>query len=786
MEKILVKDKYTKNNTAITKKDIAIILIGFLSFFIGRVIIFKTINPMSTAFLSNFCFSGKKFYFIAFFDFLGLLTKSTQIYSSKYIISILILASINLIFGKMIKNHDILHKAISGAISSLIGGLIFSAVNNFSIYFAVLAVLEMILTFFLSYILNMGTKFFYEIRTGKSISNEELFSLAIISGSIIAGAADVYIANVPVMYFFISLILMNLSYNCGLAIGTTSAVLLSIILIFSNHCPIEAVVILSVASMFSGLASKKGKIFSAFAFALGGFASIYCLNKSYLQIELLYCVLIAGIVFVIIPNQLYFYGTPSFNIGFSNIDDYIEKFKEITSERLKNFSNSFISLSKTFSNLSEKRTTLNHKDIANLIDDVAAKVCNKCSMKSFCWEDNFYNTYQSVFGILDICEKKGYLNVNSIPDEFRVKCVNIVEFTQMINRMFEIYKTNLNWQNKMAESRELVSQQLLGVADIINNLSKELDFEFDFNDDLGSKLERELRKKGQKIENALIHKTKDNKIEIIISHEPCYGKRSCTKDIIPIVNQFLNKKMSKASYECIISKEDRKNLCKLKLIEEKKFRISTGVAKAVKNESRESGDSLTFMELNNGNYLLAISDGMGSGSRAREESAASIELFEDFMAAGFDKDMAVNMINSVLVLKSSNDSFSTLDICTINLYTGLCELVKIGAAPTFIIREEKIEVIKSSSLPVGILNSIDVDTTSKKLRDSDIIVMVTDGITDSKQNETNKENWLSELLKNHKYTNPQEMANYILESAKSNTKGRINDDMTVLVARIWE
>lgn len=157
----------------------------------------------------------------------------------------------------------------------------------------------------------------------------------------------------------------------------------------------------------------------------------------------------------------------------------------------------------------------------------------------------------------------------------------------------------------------------------------------------------------------------------------------------------------------------KKDECIIKLVEEEKFKILTGVAKEKKNSAVISGDSYSFMKLKDEQFLLALSDGMGSGSRASEESCAAIELLEDFMETGFDKDIAIKMINSVLLLKSNEESFSTLDMAIIDLYSGIAEFIKIGAVSSFLKRDDEVEIIGSSSLPVGILNHVDIDTSKK-------------------------------------------------------------------------
>ena len=234
--------------------------------------------------------------------------------------------------------------------------------------------------------------------------------------------------------------------------------------------------------------------------------------------------------------------------------------------------------------------------------------------------------------------------------------------------------------------------------------------------------------------------------------------------------------MRPESAEC----EKSGDTCTTRYIEDQRMRVTTGVAKTAKS-TRGSGDSYSFMEMKNGTALLALSDGMGSGERARRESEATVGLLEDFIDSGFDKELAVRMINSVLVLKSAEESFATLDICSIDLYTGEAEFIKIGAASTFLLRNGKVRVIRSSSLPIGMLNDVDLETSTHHLHHDDVIVMVTDGIIP----DIARENQLAEALQRCRYRNPQDIADFILAESEADTDTP-RDDKTVLAARIWE
>ena len=161
-----------------------------------------------------------------------------------------------------------------------------------------------------------------------------------------------------------------------------------------------------------------------------------------------------------------------------------------------------------------------------------------------------------------------------------------------------------------------------------------------------------------------------------------------------------------------------------------------------------------------------------------------MSLLEQMIGAGFKAETAIKLINSSLVLKADKQTFSTIDMSIINLFTGMCEFIKIGAAAAFIKRGDWVETIASTTLPIGMFGNVDYDTVTKKLYEGDIIVLLTDGILDCIPGD-NKENFIEQMLMEMKSNNPQEIANRILERSLSQSNYIPMDDMTVITAGIW-
>ncbi|MCL2851586.1 MAG: stage II sporulation protein E [Defluviitaleaceae bacterium] len=767
-----------KLGITLTKKDTALLLVAVMGFFVGRFVVFDIINPVAVGFVANFMGGGAIFVVVALLSGVGAATLVTGSFMLKYILALSLLVACHAYFSKRKLVPNIYVKSVVAAGCSLAGGLLLAALEGMSAFFALLAVLESSMTLFVTYILQKGVGVVTGKKRRKILSGEEIASVAVLFGAVVVGMVDIYVGNVALRLFMSTFVILTAAYKGGVQLGATAGMVLGLTLFLANFQDATLALVMSFGGLAAGLLRDKGKLFSLLGMVAGGLVVIVYVDAAYLTPTLLYSVGSGALLFLMTPESFYFNLHSSINPVVDNSEEYIRRVRGIATERLNAFSDAFAKLARSFSKLSEKRAALGHRDISTLIDDISAKSCESCSMRQYCWQTNFYETYQTIFGILGACEKKGRIEIDDLPVNFRKTCINLQHFIDTSNRLFELYKLNLTWKNKVIDSRELVSQQLGGVSLLIKRLSRDLGLEMNFREDLEEAVIRELGYSRIEPERVVVIENKLGKFEVNVTHRPCHGKKLCRKEIAPIVSRVLGRKLVNPQGECITEK----GLCSLSLREEQRFRMATGVSRLAKSGSKESGDSYSFINLRGAQALLALSDGMGSGKQAHAESAAAVELLEDLIESGFEKDMALRMINSVLVLKSSEESFSTLDICSLDLYTGEAEFCKIGAATTYLLRGGSVSTIRSTSLPIGILNNVEPETHVRQLKSGDVIVMVTDGVCESEASV----GWIAEILASLSSRSPQDIADIVINEAARRAGDVIRDDMTVLSARVWE
>lgn len=220
-------------------------------------------------------------------------------------------------------------------------------------------------------------------------------------------------------------------------------------------------------------------------------------------------------------------------------------------------------------------------------------------------------------------------------------------------------------------------------------------------------------------------------------------------------------------------------------IEEAGFVVLTGAAKAVKETEPKSGDNYAILESEKGKMTVLLSDGMGSGEKASQDSEVVLDLMEKLIEAGYRPGAAANLVNSALITGGEEQNMSTLDICEVDLYDGICEFTKIGAAASFIKRGHMVEQISGGSLPLGIFKGIECDCIRRRLMDGDYVFLMSDGIIDAMEVCDYRED-ICEIIGNLEQENPRELADALLQIVLRKTKGHIRDDMTILVFGLWE
>ncbi len=344
-----------------------------------------------------------------------------------------------------------------------------------------------------------------------------------------------------------------------------------------------------------------------------------------------------------------------------------------------------------------------------------------------------------------------------------------------------IDKQNVLCQRRLCENREILADHLKEMAQIMTHVAEESFHLIKISEKKQKQIIQILKAHGISVQTIYMMEHTNGHIEVSLHMRAIRNKHFETEEVAGLLSVILNRRLipNKNSLAFLSDVTD------IYIFEEETtLGIFTGVAKAVKESEAMSGDNYSFTDVGNGRFVCAISDGMGSGEKACEDSGMVVDLLEKLLEAGFERHTAIQMINGALIACDEEQNMSTLDMCEIDLRTGNCTFLKVGASISFLKRKNMVEIIKGDSLPLGIFHQMELNEKQVQLRDGDYIIMISDGIEEAFQDEE-APYILQEFIEKIELENPREIANQILQYVIRACGGKIRDDMTVIAAGVW-
>lgn len=326
------------------------------------------------------------------------------------------------------------------------------------------------------------------------------------------------------------------------------------------------------------------------------------------------------------------------------------------------------------------------------------------------------------------------------------------------------------------------SRQLFLVANVLEECMTMQIHSQKLNKEDEKQLAARCMRQGIKIRDARMLEINDGKYQLILQAKS-FG-RSCisAKKLGQAVMQAAGCIYMPDEYNHLVVNHEYQQFV---FLQDDRFRILTGVARRSKTRDNLSGDNFMIKKLPCGKLSIAIADGMGTGRNAFLESRNVIELMENCIEASFNEKAAIDLINAAYIAGGGIGNPVTIDMSVINCQTGMLDCIKLGAAATFIKRDGWVEIIKSTTLPIGVLETVDYDCTTKKLYHSDYVVMVSDGVLDNLSS-VNKEEELAEIIQTVEVRKPKAMAEEILERSLQVHNMQAVDDCTVLVIGLFD
>ena len=679
--------------------------------------------------------------------------------------------------------------------SSIIVSIVKILMKQFLIYDLLMAIsMSMVIVIFYKIFANSLTVI-TNYNEKMAFSIEEVLGTSLLLSIALCSLGDLKVLGFSIRNVLSIFIVLVLGWKNGILTGTTAGATIGVTLgIIANNEPI-VVAAYAISGMIAGILNKFGKIGVICGFVLGNIVLSYVANGMVQNLILFKEILIAGIALLAVPKNI--------NLNIENIINTekllpvgtnrgLNKSKE-TADKLNNVSKVVKEMADNYKNVAATVVTEEdikeknkQKFITELLNNIEYMENNVLyetieNVDSKIVDDIFNELMEKQFiresDLLRILARNNNYVVGFNQDDEK-ETRDVEKMMEAINSAFRISKMNFIWTERLNEEKRNFETQLNGVSKAISEIAVNMENELAENDSYGEQKEQIvvlLKQKEILVQDLTINKKERYKIDI-------YIEKNENKEIENIVESVLSKVLGEKVIILEQNEIKSENIVKYNLISDDKFILDIGHSIAIKDGMTVSGDSIIQTKLKDGKYLIAISDGMGSGPEAKKSSQIVTSMLKRLLNSGFERNTSVDLINSNL-LNVSDDVFATLDIVIADLYKGNIEFIKNGACPTYIKNNKKIQIIKSLTLPAGIVKSASTDVFDKDIENGDIIVMCSDGILDSNIEYKNKELWIKYLLEDMEVTNPQKIADIILNESVDNNFGKIKDDMSVVACK---
>jgi len=633
----------------------------------------------------------------------------------------------------------------------------------------IVKIISVILTVASYYILKKAYRAQFVKASQLKFTHDETYCSVFLLFALLSGIrSETVIFLVRIHDILTFLVIARAAYSFGIGGGTTAGAILGILSGRPAEFATLSMSVYSLYGFFTGIFSKFTKVTACLGFLLS-----YVFVAAYFpQTENLVSyrdILWSGMLFLLIPNGLlepyldrYREGTP--------VADRLSSQNAITIGRLDRLARSFSGLSAEIGRHKKQLENAASVSEQTLHDFVKERLCRSCSLKRTCWQEFFAETTAGLTAGMNRLTKNGTLAPKHFPDGFRKRCVKNEKLTETLKNFFELSRLNAFWKRRLSENTNAFREQFLELSDIICQLKKNMETNRYFDAPLSAELYSVLGNEGYLIREASVFHSAEDQYFVKLEISPCKYTQNCFPTLEKIATELLGIPMTVTEGGC------SRRMCRLLLTEGDLGNVEQRVQSFSRQEGDASGDSHIISRLSRHRYLIALSDGMGTGEDAAEVSCSMVTLLDEMLRAGFSAESAFSMLNSFLIASSS--ASATLDFAIVDLKKMTATLVKTGACPTYFKRGDEVIEVGAGSMPAGIRSKKPYVKTVH-LCDEDMLIMISDGVEDA----IPKEDWVfGALSKNpspHLSENVDFLASVAYEASRDNP-----DDITVLGIKI--
>ncbi|WRS27105.1 SpoIIE family protein phosphatase [Oscillospiraceae bacterium MB08-C2-2] len=740
---------------------------ALLGYVMANSFLFGTVAPFGVAFCA--AVGGGAAAGAGLGAILGYVFTLGEITNIKYVTGIMIVLAIKLLFGKRkISDSSTVFATVSTLTALGISSAAVMLASDSTIYQVMVSLAEIFLATGAAYFFSR-TRQAFEAGLGGA-GRAELSCMIISCTIVVMGLSGLTISDISVGRVLSVLVILICAWCGGEAAGAVAGITAGVAMGLTRGDYSYVVASYGFGGLIAGVFSGIGRMAVAGAFILIN-AIIAIMTKPYTDIyTVLFEILVASVLYVAIPGFLMaklrlhnFSSAACPNVSLT---------QKAVQDKLGDVSQALKEICSTTRQVSQKLEQMETGSLSSVYTKVADRVCRRCGLKAKCWQYQQTETMAALDECASLLKIQGTLDKESIPKYFTETCCKLESFVTELNTQFTEYVAREGTQAKVAKVRSVVTDQFEGIAMMVEEIAAEL---------AGMKLQNE--KKTQRVRDYF------EKMGAPPSSTLCYEnefERLTVEVVIPAYQESKLNKTKAALDLCTMLEAEldmptvsvRDKLCTLTFTEKATYTVALGAYQISNGGNRLCGDAYDYIRNRGGRSHFIISDGMGSGGSAAVDSTMTAELLSKLLSVGISHEAALKMVNSALLIKSGEETLATIDITTLDLYTGRAEFYKAGAAPTFVVKNGKATYLESSSLPVGILRGVAFEKSISMLKENDLVIMMSDGVI------TTGVEWIASELEANLKMDVQRLCEKLANTAKMRRTDGREDDITVLAIQV--
>lgn len=524
--------------------------------------------------------------------------------------------------------------------------------------------------------------------------------------------------------------------------------------------------------LMAGMFAPVGKLGCAIAFLISNGIMSLAFGQNTQLAAVLIESLIGSVVFMILPKEVGNIISPVFsNEKNSSLGETLRKNIVM---RLDFASKAIYNVRNDVNSVSDKLKDLYSPSFSVVCENVEKEVCNNCGLKTYCYEHRQGVTRDDFFRLEELLEAQGRISESDVEDAFVKNCCKKGEIARSMNLNYREYLSAIEAQRRVSDVRGVVAGQFSGVSDILSDLSDEFKNTMRCDLDSSERIISALSALGAIPVECICLVSDGGRMSVELELSSKGDNKLSKGTIMREVSKCCGRRFDLPTVTCE-GDRIRAALCEMPV-----YDVEIGSDQHIANNGKLCGDCLDYFNDGFGKTYALVCDGMGTGGRAAVDGNMAVSVMGRLLRSGLSADSSLQIVNSALMVKSEDESLSTLDLTGVDLYTGKVTLKKAGAPATFVRKNGRVMVREMPSLPVGILNGVKFSSDTVNLSSGDVVVMVSDGVI------TGNEKWLEKLIRSWNEGSTQELARAVVDEAIKRRGDSPDDDITALAIRITD